>query len=310
MPHSTTTTKDQDDTASIRSSVSKSSIFPSFSSSRRQNKRRPLTNLWVFTNTSRDASNSNDPKPDSRPGSSASVYEDTPSVRGEKTSARPKRFNGLWHSTSNTMPLISPVPTVKEDETTPTSSRFPVVQSPVVVDGQGLDSLRRNGKLLRSKTVQGVFPMTTTPTTSTWPMNATMDQRLPLQSPRMAGSGLGLVMPPSSSSTPTTTELPSPPSHPPVTFNPETPRSPRSPRLNPDIQAPHHPSSRSSSTRRKEVPGSAPRSPARKDGGRSLRRGSAVSVDQEVGEVEDVPSDEEGSMAGELSQSRLADRGE
>jgi hypothetical protein len=293
MPHRTD--KDQDDTASIRSSVS--SIFPSFSS-KRQNKRRPLTNLWVFTNSSRDASNSNSTNPDPRPESSASMYEDTSSVRGERTSARSRRFNGLWHSTNNT-PLISPVPTVKEDETTPTSSRFPASPNPVVVEGQGLDSLRRNGKLLRTKMVDSICPMANTPTNAIHSMDAIADDRRPLRSPRLYGPAAGSTshMPLSSYITPE--EFPASPSHPPVTFNPETPRSPRSPLHNPDIGIPHQTSSRSSSTRRKEITGSGSTSPVRKGGIERSTKHPAVSLEQEVGELGDVPSDEEGSMAGE-----------
>lgn len=135
--------KDQDDTASIRSSVS--SIFPSFSSNRK-GKRRPLSNLWVFTNNSR-ARSGDQGGTTGRPQSSAAFYGNNTldDTDGRKT---PTRSAIPWQSYS-AGPSISPLPPISDGDTTPTSAQTHIPSTPH--DLSGMSSLRRNGKLLRAR---------------------------------------------------------------------------------------------------------------------------------------------------------------
>jgi hypothetical protein len=135
--------RNQDDTSSIRSSVS--SIFPSFSSNRK-GRRRPLSNLWVFTNNSRAQPAEHSATP-GRPQSSAAFYgSDTLDIPdGRKTPTT--RAGTPWLS-HNATPSISPLPPFSDGDTTPTSAQTSIPSTPHGL--LGVSSLRRNGKLLRA----------------------------------------------------------------------------------------------------------------------------------------------------------------
>ena len=157
---------DLDDTASIRSAVS--SIFPSFSSTRK-GRRRPLSNLWVFTNNSR---NNTEPQAGTtnRPQSNAACYSDSVHhlVDGRETpttkSANP------WQLQQGFAPG-TPLAPILDGDTTPTSAQTSIPSTPL--DIGGVSSLRRNGKLLTARssafnspaTLNRASPTTTPKTT-------------------------------------------------------------------------------------------------------------------------------------------------
>lgn len=136
---------DQDDTASIRSSVS--SIFPSFSSVRK-GRRRPLSNLWVFTNSSRQNAQELARTPE-RPQTSADYYADTPASVADGWKTPTSRSATPWHAHAGVSAVSSLAPILDDDATTPTSAQTSIPPTPH--DISGISSLRRNGKLLRTR---------------------------------------------------------------------------------------------------------------------------------------------------------------